>query len=234
MPVGSRNAGDEEEPLTGRAGAKAMARARLVATAERLFADCGLEAVSLRQIAIDAGQRNNFAVQYHFGSRAGLVQAVFDSRMIEMEPIRARMLESAEQAGSIRDLHTLLRIVYLPQLELRDTGLRHSYAGFLAQYLLRHQSTRFGEFSGSTPPHLARTLELLREGTLHLSEAVAQRRLIACSLMFVHLMLQHVDAEWRNHSGEDLATGVVDTIDQIARCLSAPPPVVQEENVSSM
>lgn len=213
-----------KRPVGSRAGAKAVAKARLISVAERLFAEGGIDAVSLRQVATEAGQRNNFAVQYHFGSRDGLVQAVFDTRMLEMEPVRGRMLADAESAAATGDITTLLRIVYLPQLQLRDTGLRHSYAGFLAHYLLRHRSARFGEFSDETPPHLSRTLALLRGCTMHLPEEVAQRRLVACSLMFVSIMLQHVDTAWQKRTGETLATGVDDTLAQIALCLAAPLP----------
>ena len=45
-------------------------------TAERLFAAHGVDAVSLRRITREAGQRNSTAVGYHFGSRDGLLLAV--------------------------------------------------------------------------------------------------------------------------------------------------------------
>ncbi len=69
----------------GRSGA--VARQRLLDTAERHFAEHGVAGASLRDIAADAGQRNNSAPQYHFGDRAGLVAAVFARRM---GPINAR------------------------------------------------------------------------------------------------------------------------------------------------
>jgi len=53
----------------------------LILAAELLFARDGIEGASLREIAAQAGQRNHHAVQYHFGSRDTLVQAVFDYRM---------------------------------------------------------------------------------------------------------------------------------------------------------
>ena len=56
-------------------------RVALVETAERLFAERGIEAVSLRDVSKVAGQRNHNAAQYHFGDRAGLVAAVYEHRM---------------------------------------------------------------------------------------------------------------------------------------------------------
>jgi len=54
---------------------------RLRRTAERLLAAHGVDGVSLRQITRDAGQRNSTALQYHFGSREGLLRAVLDHHL---------------------------------------------------------------------------------------------------------------------------------------------------------
>ena len=54
---------------------------QIVLAAERLFAERGIEGVSLRQIGAAAGNGNNSAVQYHFGSKDRLVQAVFEYRL---------------------------------------------------------------------------------------------------------------------------------------------------------
>ena len=53
----------------------------LIETAERLFAERGVNAVSLREIGAEAGQRNTGAVRYHFGTKEALVNAVFEHRM---------------------------------------------------------------------------------------------------------------------------------------------------------
>lgn len=43
-------------------------REALLTAAERLFAERGVQAVAHRQISVAAGQRNQAAVNYHFGS----------------------------------------------------------------------------------------------------------------------------------------------------------------------
>jgi len=55
-------------------------RELILVTAERLFAERGIEATPLRDIGLAADQRNNFAVQYHFGDREHLVQAIAEYR----------------------------------------------------------------------------------------------------------------------------------------------------------
>ena len=51
-------------------------RELILTTAERLFAEYGIEVVSNRQISEAAGQGNNAAVNYHFGTKADLVRAI--------------------------------------------------------------------------------------------------------------------------------------------------------------
>ena len=68
-------------------------REALVETAERLFAEQGIETVSLRDVSKAAGQRNHSAAQYHFGDRAGLVAAVYEHRMRHVNERRHAMLD---------------------------------------------------------------------------------------------------------------------------------------------
>lgn len=56
-------------------GRPAEGRLRLLAAGEQLFATRGLE-VANREIVVSAGLHNQSAVTYHFGSRAGLIDAV--------------------------------------------------------------------------------------------------------------------------------------------------------------
>ena len=56
-------------------------RTAILITAERMFAIYGLHGASLRQISEEAGQKNTSAIQYHFGSRDKLIEAVFAMRM---------------------------------------------------------------------------------------------------------------------------------------------------------
>ncbi len=50
----------------------------LARAAERLFAQRGVDAPTLLEVATAAGQRNRGAVQYHFGDRRELVEAILE------------------------------------------------------------------------------------------------------------------------------------------------------------
>lgn len=71
--------------------------------AERLFAENGLSAVSHRQIAEAAGQRNVTAVSYHFGSRTELVRAIMTRHGEQVDRVRRRYVEAADGSEEIRD-----------------------------------------------------------------------------------------------------------------------------------
>jgi AcrR family transcriptional regulator len=69
---------------------------RLIEAAERLFAQHGIDAVSLREINRESGARNAIAVQYHFTDRAGVVRAILDKHTPDVEARRHAMLDQYE------------------------------------------------------------------------------------------------------------------------------------------
>ena len=88
-------------------------RARIVAAAERLFADHGIDGVSLVEVGRAAGQRNRSAVQYHFRDKQGLVHAILDKHTPGIERDRHAMLDEVEAGGSL-DLRQLVEALVLP------------------------------------------------------------------------------------------------------------------------
>ncbi|GAA1549226.1 TetR/AcrR family transcriptional regulator [Actinomadura kijaniata] len=74
-------------------------RERLLDAARRLYAERGLDAVSLREINQAAGARNATAVQYHFTDRAGIVRAIFARHSPQVDAGRHALLDAIEAAG---------------------------------------------------------------------------------------------------------------------------------------
>jgi AcrR family transcriptional regulator len=70
-------------------------RESLLDAAETLFSAHGIEAASLRQITQHAGA-NLAAVNYHFGSKDGLVRAVFSRRLRPLTSERIQLLEQVD------------------------------------------------------------------------------------------------------------------------------------------
>jgi len=73
-------------------------RERILDAAERLFAEHGLEGVSTRDITALA-EANVGAISYYFGSKEGLVFAVFDRRLTPITRERLAALDGEERAA---------------------------------------------------------------------------------------------------------------------------------------
>src|SRR5437868_5172587 len=101
---------------------------RLVVAAERLFATHGIDGVSLRQIAAEAGSSNNSAVHYHFGSKHGLIAAIFRHRLPQIVNER-RLLASRCDPD---DLRSRFEAHFLPVLTMAEATDNH-YVSFVEQ-----------------------------------------------------------------------------------------------------
>jgi AcrR family transcriptional regulator len=74
-------------------------RESLLDAAESLFSEHGIQAASLRAITQQAGA-NLAAVHYHFGSKEGLVRAVFSRRLKPLNEERLRLLDAVPPEGN--------------------------------------------------------------------------------------------------------------------------------------
>src|SRR4051812_37729767 len=108
--------------------ARSASALRIVLAAERLFALHGIDGVSLRQISAEAGSSNNSAVHYHFGSKEGLIAAIFHHRLPQI--ISERRLLTARCDPN--DLRSRFEAQYLPVLNLADAP-DNSYVSFVEQ-----------------------------------------------------------------------------------------------------
>ena len=77
-------------------------REKLIRAAEEVFSAQGVDGAQLRDIVARAGQGNPSAVQYHFGSRSGLLDAVMAGRRLRTEQVLAPLLAAApDELGAL-------------------------------------------------------------------------------------------------------------------------------------
>lgn len=88
--------------------------------AERLFALHGFQNVSVRDITAEAGV-NLASVNYHFGSKDGLLFEIFRRRTAELNRERARMLHEAnDRHGGKPPVRDILEALFAPPLKWAD------------------------------------------------------------------------------------------------------------------
>ena len=146
-------------------------QSRILDAAEALFMEHGFEATSLRQITSVAGV-NLAAVNYHFGSKDDLFEAVLTRRLDPMNQERIAFLTRFEQDAHPKTLspEKILAAMFIPALRLaRDPErggkdflrlLGRAYADpapFIRQFLAEQYAVMIGRFKaafGRALPHL--------------------------------------------------------------------------------
>ncbi|MGE2727391.1 TetR/AcrR family transcriptional regulator [Mycolicibacterium pulveris] len=110
-----------------------ITREAILTAAERLFAEHGVYAVSNRQVSEAAGQGNNAAVGYHFGTKLDLVRAIEQKHRIPIEQLLGRMVAQTADSTELRDWIACMVCSLTEHLE--QLGNPTWYARFAAQAL---------------------------------------------------------------------------------------------------
>lgn len=104
-------------------GPAEVTRVALLNAAEQLFAERGLEGASVRDIT-KAAKANLGAVNYHFGTKDGLILAVFSRRLKPLNLRRLALLDAVEAAGEGGlSLEAVLEAFLRPMVEQPDETL---------------------------------------------------------------------------------------------------------------
>ena len=92
---------------------------RILDVAERLFADRGFPATSLRDITSEAGV-NVASVNYHFGCKEALLAAALERRFGPINTMRLELLDELERAsaGDRPELEAVLRAFLSPPFRM--------------------------------------------------------------------------------------------------------------------
>ena len=153
--------------------ADAGTKARILDVAEQLFMEHGFEATSLRSLTA-AASVNLAAVNYHFGGKEELFQAVLTRRLDPMNQERIELLDELEReaAGKPCSCEKILASMLIPALRLaRDEErggknflrvLGRAYADpapFIRQFLSEQYAEMIGRYKEAfhkALPHLSR------------------------------------------------------------------------------
>lgn len=160
----------------------------LLDQAERLFAERGVWAVTNREITEAAGQKNVSALNYHFGSRSGLLAAVLARRGHELEAARAEMLAELPGGATTRDLVHVLVTVYAGALG-SSAGL--DYVRIVDQLRSGLADWRTGPASDDV--HLQETLSAL-EARPDAPPEIRSQRLVAMMMLMVGMTAARAQA----------------------------------------
>jgi AcrR family transcriptional regulator len=189
-------------------------REAILTAAERLFAEHGVYAVSNRQVSEAAGQGNNAAVGYHFGTKADLVRAIESKHREPIEQLREQMVARTTQSSDLREWVACLVCPLTEHLE--ELGSPTWYARFAAQAMADpsyHNTVTKDALASSS---LVQVIKGINRCLPDLPAAVqTERNIMARNL------LMHTCAEWERALAEgasersgwrQAASGLIDAI----------------------
>ncbi|MGJ8656934.1 MAG: TetR/AcrR family transcriptional regulator [Akkermansiaceae bacterium] len=114
-------------------------REKILKSAWRLFAKDGFEAVSVRDVTQDADV-NLASINYHFGSKSGLIQEIVIEVLVPMNKQRVRLLKKAgDECGGVENvkLNALIEAYIRPVVCPEEYGgCSDMLARLMARYLI--------------------------------------------------------------------------------------------------
>ncbi|TYL51414.1 TetR/AcrR family transcriptional regulator [Nocardioides sp. BGMRC 2183] len=186
----------------------------MIEVAEKLIAERGIGAVSLRAVLRESGQRNKSAAHYHFGSLPGLIDAVIEERGAPVREYRDVQFDAWRPSDGARGL---VHVLVGPAAEfmLRPDSY---YARFLAQVTSDPELHTIVQRRQHTPNY-QETLRLLRDAHPQVPPALWQTRLDRVTLMTINIL-----ARWEATipSGVPVPALAADLTDSVLRVLSGP------------
>lgn len=187
----------------------------ILSAAERLYAELGVFAVSNRHVSEAAGQGNNAAVGYHFGTKADLVRAIVVKNAQHVDVIRARMLTEMRPSTDLRDW---LSVLVRPSTEyLAALGDPTWYARFSAQVLTDPTLRSIMYEEALASKSLQETVSGLGACLLDLPEDVRAARSDMARILMVHVTAERermfADSPGRKASSwNDVGTDLIDAL----------------------
>jgi AcrR family transcriptional regulator len=131
--------------------------------AQGLFAQRGVDGVTVREIADAAGQKNHGAVGYHFGSKEALVRELVIDGAIVIDERRNRVLDSMEAAGGPSTVREVVDLILRSSIDVADgPAAEQSYVRFVVMLNMTHRELFYEALEGKYNSGYQRCLAHLR------------------------------------------------------------------------
>jgi AcrR family transcriptional regulator len=168
--------------------ASVRTKARILDAAESLFGERGFVGTSLRALT-DAAGVNVASVNYHFGSKEGLLRAVVRRAMASVNADRERMLDELQASGGEPTVEELVRafVTTGASLVARHGERRREVARFIGRVMCEPEPEVRRLFAAEVGPVEGRYAQMLAKALPHLTaEEVGFRYQAMVGLMALH------------------------------------------------
>jgi AcrR family transcriptional regulator len=190
-------------------------REAILSAAERLLAERGMCAVSNRQISEAAGQGNNAAACYHFGTRTDLLRAIEGKHRTPIEELRGQMVADVGGSTELRDW--VAALVCPLTNHLAALGNPSWYARFAAQAMADPTYRQVVTKDALASPLLGQAIEGINRCLPDLPKRVRFERMVMARNLLMHTCAEH-EGELAEHGPQSrspwpiAADGLIDAI----------------------
>lgn len=157
---------------------RSEAAQHLKVVARRLFAERGVDGVTVREIAEAAGQKNHGAVGYYFGSKEALVRELVVDGAVLIDARRNAWLDRLEAQGGPRTVAETVAAMIYPSVGLEGDGREDSYTRFIVMLGMTHRALFYESLEGRWNSGYLRCLEHLRRLMPPMSAAAKNQRFV--------------------------------------------------------
>jgi AcrR family transcriptional regulator len=200
-------------------GDQSSTREAIKQSARRLFAERGVDGVSVRDILADAGQRNSGAVNYHFGTLDQLLRELVVDCAKPMAERRANSLDAMERAGGPARLRDVVEVLVRPIIE-GDSAQRGDIS-FLRLIQFGPRRELFLEaINDRWNLSWERALQHVRRMLPAVAPAVLKQRMVFVELFISSSLAEHEYAMTRGRPTDRTWKGP-HTVDNIIDCVTA-------------
>lgn len=187
MAASSTAAQDQDDRTDTRRNIKVAAR--------RLFAERGLEAVTVREIVAAAGAKNGGSLNYYFKSKEGLILELINEIFSDLSRVWLEQLSELDKRGGAKSVRDIVDIIVrghnTESISDPSPTMNRFIAGVL--YIRRKELTDYlDQMNLLVYKHLLQKIVELRPG---IPEPVMQQRLVFFSWYVVAVQASH--ETWR-------------------------------------
>jgi AcrR family transcriptional regulator len=161
--------GGEDQPRN-------VSASHIKAVAQRLFAERGVDGVTVREIATAAGQKNHGAVGYYFGSKEALVREIIVDGAAAIDARRNTMLDRLEQGGGPHTVREVVNVLIFPAVAANPG--EGDYIRFITMLAMTHRDLMMDVLGDQLNVGYRRCLDHLRRLMPDMAPSMKNQRFI--------------------------------------------------------
>lgn len=199
---------------------------RIKRVSRRLFAQRGIDGVSVRDIVSAAGARNNGSVHYYFGSKEALVRELVADGAKLVDERRIQALTELEQSGKPVELRDVLQVLVMSTIAVDGDEDDHSYVRFITVLQMSHRKLFVEALENRWMVGFRRCHAHLKRLLPDIPEPLLKQRLTFLSLYLGAVIAEreaNLDQRKRGNKWWGSRTAIDNLLDTAIALLSSPP-----------